>query len=192
MLSAGWEAISGDSVSTTKSGTPGKAGGLPYNELVHPASPMSRTTAFGTWRFASEYLQAAEVVETTAKSDMDLIAPRYYLLGHGVELALKAFPLAKDVPLAELRSKKLMGHDLEKALVRAEGLGLSDLVSLSGEERASIELLNKTYQPKEHEYITTGYVVWPSTALLFSVLNKILPAIKAMCIVSTRKEEGIE
>lgn len=153
---------------------------------------MSRTTAFGTWRFASEYLQAAEAVEAIAKSNMDIPAPRYYLLGHGIELALKAFLLAKDVPLAELRSMKLMGHDLEKALARAEGLGLSDLVFLSSEERASIELLNKTYQPKEHEYITTGYVVWPRTALLFSVLNKVLPAIKAPCIESTRKEEGIE
>lgn len=151
---------------------------------------MNRTTAFGTWRFACEYLRAAEAVEAVAKSDMDIPAPRYYLLGHGIELAIKAFLLAKDVPLAELRSMKLMGHDLEKALYRAEGLGFSNLVSLSGEERASIELLNKTYQPKEHEYITTGYVVWPRTEVLFSVLNKVLPAIKAICIESTRKKDG--
>lgn len=146
---------------------------------------MNRTTAFGTWRFSSEYLRAAEAVEAVAKSDMDIPAPRYYLLGHGIELALKAFLLAKGVPHEELRSMKLMGHDLEKALARAEGLDISDLVTLSSEERVSIELLNKTYQTKEHEYITTGYVQWPQTTMLFSVLNKVLPAIKAVCLEET-------
>lgn len=116
---------------------------------------------------------------------MDIPAPRYYLLGHGIELALKAFLLAKGVPHEKLRSMKLMGHDLEKALARAEGLGISDLVTLSSEERVSIELLNKTYQTKEHEYITTGYVQWPQTTMLFSVLNKVLPAIKAVRLEAT-------
>jgi hypothetical protein len=153
---------------------------------------MNRTTAFGTWRFASEYLRAAEAVEAVAKSDMDIPAPRYYLLGHGIELALKAFLLSKGVPLEELRSMKLMGHELEKALVRAEGMGFSDLVTFSGEERAAVELLNKTYQPKEHEYITIGYVVWPQTTLLFSILNKVLPAIKALCLEATLQEESIK
>lgn len=149
---------------------------------------MKRTTAFGTWRFASEYLRAAEAVEAIAKNDADIAAPRYYLLGHGIELALKAFLLAKDVSIAELRSMKLMGHDLEKALIRAEGLGLSALVPLSSEERSFIVLLNKTYQPKEHEYIETGYAVWPQTSLLFAVLKKVLAAIKPECLSATLKE----
>ncbi len=87
---------------------------------------------------------------------------------------------------------KLMGHDLETALVRAEGLGFSDLVTFSSEERAAVKLLNKTYKPKEHEYITTGYVVWPQTTLLFSVLKKVLPAIKPLCLEATLQEEPKE
>lgn len=153
---------------------------------------MIRTTAFGTWRFANEYCRAAEMVEVGARTELDLSAPRYYLLGHSIELSLKAFLLAKGVPLSELRSMKLMGHDLEKALIRADNLGFSQIVELSDEERGSILLLNQTYQPKEHEYITTGYVVWPKTFDLFSALKTILPAIKPICLEATLQEKNAE
>lgn len=153
---------------------------------------INRTTAFGTWRFAHQYERAARAVDAIAKTDLDVAAPRYYLLGHSIELALKAFLLARNVPHEELRSMKLMGHDLEKALARAEGVGLQEFVEFSLEERASIELLNKTYQPKEHEYIVTGYTAWPQTAVLLAILEKLLPSIKSECLEATLKQSGSE
>lgn len=165
-----------------------------YLILVKPSTmeEIKRTTAFGTWRFAKEYLQAAKIIEKTVNFNLEIAAPRYYLLGHGIELALKAFLLAKNVPPKELQSKK-MAHDLEKALVSAEKLGLSELVALSPDERESIVLLNKTYEPKEHEYfITTGGIVLPPTSVLFAVLNKVLSAIRTVCHEATQEKEGAQ
>lgn len=153
---------------------------------------MNRTTAFGMWRFAESYLQAAEVVEDFSKSDLHIVAPRYYLIGHAIELSLKAFLLAKGVSLQELRSMKLIGHDLERALVRAEALGFLEISPLSDEERNLIILLNKTYHSKEHEYITTGYVVLPETKKLLSILKMVLSSIKILCLdATTRKFSGV-
>lgn len=149
---------------------------------------MNRTTAFGTWRFAEEYYRAAQAVERVATSDMDIAAPRYYLLGHALELSLKAFLLAKGIPAAELRNMKLFGHDLEKALVRSDELGLAALVTFSTEDRAAIKLLNLTYQAKEHEYITTGFVKWPQIPALIAIIEKILPAVRDICIAATRED----
>jgi hypothetical protein len=149
--------------------------------MLLDGASMNRTTAFGAWRFADEYCRAAAAVNSIATGCEDLVSPRYYLLGHSIELALKAFLLSKGVPLSELRSKKL-GHDLEKALVRAEELGLQNAVTVSDQERADIILLNKTYQSKEHEYISTGSFQVPKMERLLAILHKVLPAIRATCL----------
>jgi hypothetical protein len=151
----------------------------------HAPDDPERTTAFGTWRFASEYLSAARAVNAAIDHPLDLCAPRYYLLGHGIELAIKAYLLAHRVPLSELRSMTLMGHDLVKALDRAVGLNLLDLVELSDEEVSAIRLLNETYRRKEHEYITTGATRWPPTDLLFRALDSLLGSTKDVCFQAT-------
>lgn len=153
---------------------------------------MNRTTAFGTWRFADDYRRAAAAVQGVAQHDMDISAPRYYLLGHAIELSLKAFLLAKGVSLEELRSMKLFGHDLEKCLQRADSLGLKENVHLNEGERGCISLLNRTYKKKEHEYITTGYTVWPPHQALFSIIENILSGIKEVCMAATRLEEDAQ
>jgi len=152
---------------------------------------MNRTTAFGTWRFADDYRRAAVAVQGAAQYDMDISAPRYYLMGHAIELSLKAFLLAKGVSLEELRSMKLFGHDLEKCLERADSLGFKDNVQLNEGERGWISLLNKTYKKKEHEYITTGYIEWPPHQSLFLIVENILSGIKEVCVAATRQEDGM-
>lgn len=154
------------------------------NARTTPDEPW-RTTAFGMWRFASQYLSAARAVEAAINHRLDLCAPRYYLLGHGIELALKAYLLAHRVPLSELRSMTLMGHDLEKALDRAVGLNLLHHVELSDEKVCAIRLLNETYRRKEHEYITTGATRWPQTNLLFQALDSLLDSTKDICLQAT-------
>ena len=140
-----------------------------------------RTTPFGLWRFASDYLSAAQLVGAASKHEMS--APRYYLLGHAAELALKAFLLSKGVPLDELKFKIV--HDLEKAFTRAVGFGLAELASISPEEEYFLRLLNKTYKPKEHEYIVTGYREFPPPALIESFVTKVQKASHAMCLSTT-------
>jgi hypothetical protein len=140
-----------------------------------------RTTPFGLWYFASDYLSAAQLVGAAPKHEIS--APRYYLLGHAAELALKAFLLSKGVPLDELKSKIV--HDLEKAFTKAVEFGLTELALISPEEEGSLLLLNKTYKPKEHEYIVTGYRHFPSPALIESFVTKVQKASHAMCLSTT-------
>src|SRR5262249_51612731 len=75
----------------------------------------------------------------------------HYLLGHAIELFLKAFLSAESVPELRLRD---LGHDLTAVLSEAERASLSQHVSLSVGERQIIETLNPFYSTKELEYST--------------------------------------
>jgi hypothetical protein len=71
---------------------------------------------------AQSYLEAARVL---AKNDLrGSLRPTYFLLCHGVELALKAFLAAKDASDEFIRKK--VGHRLDKAFEESAALGLSD------------------------------------------------------------------
>lgn len=95
---------------------------------------------------SSAIKSAAQAVEAAIDHPLDLCPPRYFLLGYGIELALKACLLAMHVQLSKLRSMKQMGHDLDQVLDRTIGLNLLDLVSLSPYEIGAIRLLNETYR----------------------------------------------
>lgn len=58
---------------------------------------------------ASEYLEAAKRLDTDEARP--LVHPRYFLISHAVELALKAYLVARGTTKRKLRGKK-MGHDL--------------------------------------------------------------------------------
>jgi hypothetical protein len=49
------------------------------------------------------------------------VSPMYFLLGHAIELTLKAYLLASGVSAATLRNK--VGHDLKRALQHAKNHG---------------------------------------------------------------------
>ena len=81
------------------------------------------TTPFSTHRLAGEFLAAALKIQpvatsATAKLGQPLSLTAYYLLGHSIELSLKAFLLGRGVPIRTLRSKAY-GHDLAALLHEA-------------------------------------------------------------------------
>ncbi len=81
---------------------------MPPNKLLEIGElKMNRTSSFGLWRFASEYFNTFELIEDENK----LLSPRYYLLGHGIELVIKAFLITVGVTERELKSKSF-GHNL--------------------------------------------------------------------------------
>ncbi len=65
--------------------------------------------------------------------------PRYFLLCHSIELALKAYLAAQGVPPSEL--KNTFGHDLKELLTEAIRLGLA----IDVPARTEIELLNEAH-----------------------------------------------
>ena len=101
--------------------------------------------------------------------------PSLYLIGHSIELALKAYLLNHGGTLHELRSKTKYGHDLHAAQRKAKELGLS-LDCVPAEENA-IELLNTLYSTKQLEYIVTGTKYIPRFDLVESFANKLIRAV---------------
>jgi len=73
------------------------------------------------------------------------------LLGHSLELGLKAFLLSisKKYTLSFLRQDKNMSHDLEKGIVLVEK---EDFSIFNNDEKEIIISLNKHYKQSELEY----------------------------------------
>jgi len=74
------------------------------------------------WELAQQYHQA---YRTLPPQPYPIYWPPYLLLGHAVEMALKAFLLSRGIPLARIKTG---GHDLKRLrkMAAAKGLELTD------------------------------------------------------------------
>ncbi len=132
----------------------------------------------GLWHHAKEFYEAASVVLNAAGAKVSL--PSYYLLGHSIELSLKAFLAARGVPIAELKSRKY-GHDLKALLTEARRRKLGLEVKLSAVDVGVIELLNFDYVAKRFEYRETGVYHLPLINLADDVTGKLVKGLKKYC-----------
>jgi hypothetical protein len=99
--------------------------------------------------------------------------PLYFLFGHSIELALKAFILSTGSSEGELRK---IGHNLVKALTGAESAGLDVSSLLTDEERSSLTLLSKWHVQQVTRYpLLQGYLI-PRPLVLRRLLEKIITA----------------
>ena len=99
--------------------------------------------------------------------------PLYFLFGHSIEVALKAFILSKGASEVELRR---IGHNLVKALTGAESAGLDVSALLTDDERSSITLLSKWHVQQVTRYpLLQGYLI-PRPLILRRLLEKIITA----------------
>ncbi|MGJ0517116.1 MAG: hypothetical protein ACR65O_15335 [Methylomicrobium sp.] len=139
-----------------------------------------RTTPIGLARYAREFFECALAADDKVgqKPGYDFIAPIpvMYLVGHSMELCLKAYLAFHGVPLHELRSKKY-GHDLKKCLKKAKELGLNVHVSLDDGELHAFEVLNELYSTKQLNYIVTGAKQFPVFGPIETACKKLLNAI---------------
>jgi len=135
-----------------------------------------RTTSIGMARYATEFFEAALAADDKLgkKEGYEIVAPIpvMFLVGQAVELALKAYLLAKGVELRKLRRK--YGHELHRSLRKAKELGLADVVALSSEEEGILGLLDALYSTKQLQYIVTGAKTFPVFGPLESVARKLV------------------
>lgn len=143
-----------------------------------------RTTSIGLARYAKEFLEAALAVDDSIgmrKEYQDIPPiPVLYLVGHSIELALKAFLVHMGMPISDLRSKPY-GHNLLRCWEKSLELGLRDIFTCTSDETLIIQLLNDLYSKKELEYIVTGYkefpVFGPLHKLAVNLVNTIGPSV---------------
>ena len=135
-----------------------------------------RTTSIGMARYATEFFEAALAADDklgrTEGYEITAPIPVMFLVGQAVELALKAYLLAKGVGVRELRRN--YGHELHRSLRKAKELGLADVVALSAEEEGVLGLLDSLYSTKQLQYIVTGAKTFPVFGPLESVARKLV------------------
>ncbi|MCA0393977.1 MAG: hypothetical protein LCH70_07650 [Proteobacteria bacterium] len=117
------------------------------------------TSPFGLLRFAEEYRAAAGLV-MAAKDPPKHSAPAFMLVGHSIELSLKAFLLARGVPLDALRLKPY-GHDLVALLQEAQRRRIDRLVPLHDFHVDAIRLIAPVHGRHEFRYLVTGVRTLP-------------------------------
>ena len=137
---------------------------------------MDRTSARGLARLAADFAEAGQLV-ADSKSNKPF-EPAYFMFGHAIELALKAFLRSKGTGIDELKS---IGHDLEKLLTVAQSRGLSAEIPLDQADIAVVQLVNPMYRTKGFEYITAGSGSWPPLQDVGSMASRITSFVAPLC-----------
>jgi hypothetical protein len=137
-----------------------------------------RTTTLGMARYGYEFLEAAFAVDSTVghREGHEIIAPIpvLYLVGHSIELTLKAFLLHHGVTLKELRG---FSHNLSASFERAVEFGLNEVVDFEEPQVVAFKILDELYSTKQLEYIETGAKQFPSFGPLELFAVKLFNAI---------------
>ena len=139
-----------------------------------------RTTPIGLVQYAREFFDTALAAddEIGRRPGFEIIAPIpvMYLVGHSIELGLKAYLVHEGVSLDELPTKKY-GHNLEKCFDAANQLGLSNIVQLEAGEIDAMKVLNELYSTKQLNYIVSGSKTFPVFGPIQSFCQKLLDGI---------------
>ena len=141
-----------------------------------------RTTSAGLWRFARDYSVAAGLLANQSKGKYS--DPIYFLYGRSIELAIKAFLVARGVPYSKLRYKPY-GHDLIALIRRARKHRLGQFAKISSSELRALSILNEQYSSKRFEYIVTGSFSIPNVFGVQLFTHQLVAALKHYCIKST-------
>jgi hypothetical protein len=101
-------------------------------------------------------------------------------------LVLKAFLLARNVPVRDLKSRAL-GHDLEKVLDRAKSFGITNYIAISARDESEIARANRYYGAKGFEYFkvtkaVTGYRDLPDLTVLENVACRLIADLERVCL----------
>ena len=100
---------------------------------------------------AKHFLEGYQIINNNYPNNLGVLYKvKFFLLGHSLELGLKAFLLTipKKYNLGFLSKDKNMSHDLEKGMVFVEKEGFL----FNNDEREMIVSLNKHYKDSELEY----------------------------------------
>jgi hypothetical protein len=150
----------------------------------------TKTTPLGMIRYSHEFMEAALAVDNKMGNEpgFELVAPipAFYLIGHSIELSLKAFLLSQKITLVQ--TKKL-SHDIKGSLRKAKEVGLLTYAEFTNQEVAAFELLHDLYSTKQFEYIVTGRKMFPVFGLVESFSAKLFNSV-ATVIGFDRRFDG--
>ena len=138
--------------------------------------------------YALEFARAAEDFQMIG----DFSPVPYFLYCRSIELSLKAFLLAKGVPVTKFKEKGGIWHNLEGALEEAESQGLLDIVEIPRHYKEELKKANYYYKRKGgFEYFVSYevFVRWddlPSLKVLSEFASFLVAKVKKPCDESMR------
>jgi len=138
--------------------------------------------------YALEFARAAEDFQMIG----DFSPVPYFLYCRSIELSLKAFLLAKGVPVTKFKEKGGIRHKLEGALEEAESQGLLDIVEIPRHYKEELKKANYYYVKKDgFEYFESYevFVRWddlPSLKVLSEFASFLVAKVKKPCDESMR------
>jgi hypothetical protein len=147
-------------------------------------------TPFGMLDYAENYRRAAEKLAGDDNAiEHEMMMPAHHLMAHSIELSLKAFLLASEVPYSELMRWEL-GHHLDKLLARADALGLEQAVPIDEIDRSVLATLAAMHSKHEFRYIQTGSKTLPYWTFIEQLATKLTQNLHDRCLALVLGEEG--
>ena len=122
----------------------------------------TRTTPVGMIRYSIEFYAAAvatdDAIGDTDGYEITAPIPVNYLIGHAIELGLKAYLLHSGRSLADIIS---IGQRLRVAYDEARKHGLDAHFPQDAVDVSLLDVLDALYSDKQFEYIETGPKTFP-------------------------------
>lgn len=135
-----------------------------------------RTSPLALWRYAHDYLRAAQNLCRQHRIPCADSQVPYHLVAQGIEFALAAFLLAKGATMTQLRAE--LAHSLIKSLARCEAAGMHPLPD---RWRAAIADIAQCHQDRQFVYLATSENEFPDLEPLIDagawVLDRIAPTV---------------
>ena len=133
--------------------------------------------------YAADFLNAHK----SYKSTQPYSPASYFLVCRSIELSLKAYLLSKGVARKEIKSQKLLGHDLQKLLQKAVILNINSISSISPTQEQELEMANNWYDRKGFEYfefqnIVDGNETLPNLSILVEIADQLIVDLKPFCL----------
>ena len=141
----------------------------------------SYETPLGFHRFACEF---GEWGRRAHEEHTDRFSPvPYYLYCRSIELALKAFLLAKGLSKPAIASSPL-GHSLVSLHAKAQDLGLHSYVPIQPQWEQELRRADEQYTSKDFEYFTVRYHLTHKPALedLHALSVALCAGVRSVCV----------
>lgn len=145
-------------------------------QKAHRQGVEERTDEKGLLRFANDYYMAYLTLKQAYSKDIELISPKFYLLCHALELALKSWLRKEGYTVKQLVK---LDHNLIALL--------SDIIEkynvvFPPDAVQAIEQANYYYDTKQYEYYVRGSKSFPDPDHLASYVKLFLGMTKSHVI----------
>ena len=111
---------------------------------------MDRLSSMMISNGAAEFLAAARFL---CSGNLTSSSPLYFLVCQSIELSLKAY--IRGCGLTKEQLVKI-GHDLEKALKKAQSENLSHFCRVTRDQEQAVRMINRYYGGKDLQYTEVG------------------------------------